>query len=275
MWRRLDGGTLDPLALRAAVVTEHALNGAPVILKQCPSGTWFHLRGVTTEALVRELESFAFKWQNDFWCVHSLRDGDISRIVLSASAPHLEELARNEGKGVVSRRPSAKTLATELSHTWALGEATVGEPLGGLEGSELARSVAGSHGQVWHMDTEENRRSMIVNLAPKGCELASTQIAVIPYLAHPQNISVESTVPAQWDDLQSFSVRWQRGDVIVMWENMVHRAPPNPGVVDRHLIFLSGGSLGGSSFSDTKVVTDAEFAKLRCVCVCVCVCVNV
>jgi hypothetical protein len=91
--------------LRAAVLAEQLVSMTePFIVDQCPRGAWRLLRGVTTEALLKALEHHANRYRNDYFLIHSIKEGTISRTILSASKEHIAELKQEYGEIPLSRR---------------------------------------------------------------------------------------------------------------------------------------------------------------------------
>jgi hypothetical protein len=231
-------------------------------------GAWWLLRGAAPMVLVRELIAFADRHRNEFWNVHCVREGDISRIMLAATPAHKAELDRNGEGSVLCAHRDATILAESMGRCWNRVKGHIhkhfGVDIGFMVEPEISRSRPGSLGQVRHMDNVVDVISQLLCL--KG---GITAFAEYAHQKFPANVSAESTVPANWDTLKRVSIDWLPGDILCMYQSLIHWAPENASRFWRHLGFMGGSVLTkdtGNSFSDKEVFTEGAFKKRRRYC---------
>jgi hypothetical protein len=236
------------------------------VVSQCPEDppTWWLLRGAGGRAVAQWASNFAARNQNEFYNVHSLIPGQISRCVLHVSQRHRDELRKNKELDVVSTDPEAPALALALCEWYGECGTCVydasGVHCGYCAESEIARTDRNSAGQDAHLDTMLNVRAGVLNCTPGS---TSTSLANYHYQPWPQNVSAESTVPRNWNSLPTVNIRWKLGDLLMTWQNRIHWGPPNKTTKDRHIVFLGGGVPAGCAFSDSEVITEDVFHRVR------------
>jgi hypothetical protein len=197
--------------------------------------------------------------------VHSIRHGDIARLVLEVTEKHRQEMKRNNEDECISTHKDAKVISSELRLAWGRARAAVLAAtngridIGAMRESEYGRSVPFGLGQDPHMDQVRNVPAIIVNLGTS----TSTAIARYTYQQYPQNLGALSQVPDDWSKIVWDSIAWQCGDMLVMFQNCVHMAPPNHSADYRHIAFLGGSDESGESYSDSVVITNEVFQSLH------------
>ena len=232
------------------------------IIEEDPHGSWFLVRGAVPGVLVEELLAFAERHRNTFWNVHCVHPGDIARMLLGATKEHRKELKANKEDNVINNHRDATILDVALRRCWKRVAKylldTHGLIIGELQEREISRSGPGSLGQKAHMDMIWNAMSQLLCLMG-----GVTGFARYKHQLHPANVSAESTVPHGWDTLERVQLQWEKGDILLMYQNLIHWAPPNPSKDYRYVCFLGGSVLDGGEYSDTKVITEDVFSAFR------------
>ena len=221
------------------------------------------MKGVVPKALIRSLLEYAET--NDvaekFYSIHSLKVGEIGRLMMDCSTPHLEQLVENAEDDVfLGHRSAESNVLSKWFKTICVGaSSTLGLKIRDICETEIIKNEPFSAGQSEHMDALSGTWNYFSPLVDSPGTSLKQQV----YQDYPENVGPSSTVPMGWSELENVHIPWEVGDLLLVRSNAIHSGPAN-GSQRRYVIFAAEVSPQSDEHSDTLVVTeDVFFAKKR------------
>ena len=223
--------------------------------------------GLFPPALVHRLRVEAERWHagGKFWGIHSLREGDIGRVVLYATPKHLQQMRKNgEFSCFIGDSKAGRALVKDLRPF--IAKCPVMGPAGRrLECLEILMSMPGSKGQALHKDVWGEEGDDIMNCAVNlnGDENQTTVFPIYHCEKFPACVKPGSREPLDWDSLPKGKVFWGFGETIAWYPWVIHGAPPNKSKQNARFILFWNTESSVGSFTDAEVITEAVFRDER------------
>jgi hypothetical protein len=209
-------------------------------------------KGLTKMALqyAQELDD-----KENFYSIHSLKEGEVGRVILGCSTSHMRQLVSNgEQMAFVGHEAQAKTLTTWFNEVCQKTAGGLGISMNVIEGTEIVKNEPHSCGQIEHMDAFGGVWNVFAPLVDSPGTCVKSQV----YQDYPLNIGPRSTIPQNWSTIPDLNIKWKVGDLFFMRSNAIHAGPQN-GDTRRYVLFGAETSKYPSEHSDTLVVTEEEF----------------
>jgi hypothetical protein len=155
--------------------------------------------------------------------IHSIREGDVHRCVLTAVDSHRRELRKAQELDTVTLHKEAIMAGERYAKIMHSAAAAVGVKLLPVQETEFIRVQPNSMGQYRHCD------SMMNAMAGIQCTQDGSPPTVVldyTYRPFPQNMKAGG-MPRDWANIPFLKWDWRAGDILYIRINRLHGGPAN------------------------------------------------